>query len=80
MPARRVQGGGVRDRGERLWGVICAFGRVVERVGSGSRSVTCSLKWFQRVVTPVVAHVLMSSRMRCPSCSVQKEKRKSWNL
>ena len=49
-------------------------GRVVERVGSGSKSWTCSRKWVQSVVTPVVAHVLRSRRMRCPSLSVQRRR------
>ena len=33
-------------------------------MGTGSNSWTCPLKWVQWVITPVVAHVLISRRMR----------------
>ena len=71
---------GVSEAGEAMVGAgvsgeaVRAFCMVVVRVGSGSKSRTCSLKWVQRVVTPVVAQVLMVSRVRCPSFSVQRRR------
>ena len=53
---------------------VWASGRVVGSVGRGSRSWTCSLKCVQRVVTPVVAQVLIWRRVRCPSLSVQSRR------
>ena len=53
---------------------VWAFGRMVGRVVSGSKSWTCSLKCVQRMVTPWVADVLMCRRMRWPSFSVQRRR------
>ena len=64
--------GSMTDAGAEV--TVGASGRVVGSVGRGSRSWTCSLKCVQRVVTPVVAQVLISRRVRCPSFSVQSRR------